>query len=40
VVDWAGVTSTITLATGVPFEFTPRIVKTGGAAAGLKALCR
>jgi hypothetical protein len=40
VVDWGGVTSTITLATGVPFEFAPRIVKTGGAAIGIKALCR
>ena len=32
--------STITLVTGVPLEFVPRIVKTGGVAAGLHALCR
>jgi hypothetical protein len=40
VVDRLGVTSTITLVTGVPLEFVPRIVKTGGVAAGLHALCR
>jgi hypothetical protein len=40
VIDQAGVTSTITLVAGQVYEFAPRIVKTGGVAAGLHALCR
>jgi hypothetical protein len=40
VVDAAGVTSTMTLIAGQVYEFVPRIVKTGGVAAGIHALCR
>jgi hypothetical protein len=40
VIDGAGVTSTMTLVAGVIYEFVPRVVKTGGVAAGLHALCR
>jgi len=40
VVDAAGVTVSVTLATGVPLELVPRIVKTGGTATGISALCR
>jgi hypothetical protein len=40
VVDYAGVTSTVTLVAGQILEFSPRIIKTGGVATGLHAWCR